>query len=274
MSMQFRLPLFTFLLLSILLSCAGTGKSDDEPARGESAPCEGCAKGGDPKLAVVDSLVWFESAEGFSLHGLSRPLGVLPFLERKAEVKGKCKFCHSYSEDALEFDFGNKQDSMLLAFDSTLEILILHPGAQVPEKDSTVFAAEVKALLGLPFLDGQGIGSLKPWEERGTQNESMNRPVPRATRTALSTLAARYGVKSLVIPVTICVSIDPDLGSEGGYAYQVLWMVFDASKGQMVLAYHGKFQVETRGDVPPDRNWSEIAIRSLGLRLGSLPRHP
>jgi hypothetical protein len=256
-----------FLTLMLFAGCSKHPEPGVEPSRGEAAPCDGCAQGGDPKLTVVDSSIWMETVPGFSLGQISRPLGVLPFIQVEAISPPKCKFCQAFSGEGVEFDFGSAQDSLLSAVDSTLQPSLLMPGLQVPERDSVLFPLLLDSIAALPFVEGKALSDFGPWEERGNQTTEMLRNIPPSLRTKLSQLATRYGVNSLVMPVRCRVEMDPGAGEEGGYTFQILWMLFDAKKSQFSMIVHAKLTIETQGDAPPDRGWSHPFMVWLGKNL-------
>ena len=248
-----------FAVASLLVACAEhpapETAAEDAPGR-EAPPCDGCARQGDMKLKMVDSVAWIESAPGYSWNTLPAPIGVLPFLSIHTEAPKSCKICHSFSDDAAEFDFGSRQDSVLSSLDSNHRWTLLVPGLQVPEADSTLLDKWMDSLAHLNFVDQKPLGSWQPWLERGNGGEVMERAVSRELHSLLGRMAARWGVSSLVIPVRLSVQIDPDAGSEGGFRSQVLWTIWDAKIGRLLFLAATNFAYETKGDVPPDRDWS------------------
>ena len=100
----------SFLFLAAwLVSCAGL--RDD--ARGGSAggdsgmrdaPCEECGARGEIELKISDEKSYREwNRVAYSRLDSSAVEGVLPTLRVKALQPEKCRMCHSFSADALDF---------------------------------------------------------------------------------------------------------------------------------------------------------------------------
>lgn len=257
------------LLLTLILSCNRHPEPDSAAAgdggfSGEAPPCSECAKEGDMKLTIVDSSMWVETVPAFQFSHLVAPVGVLPFLKVEALTKSKCKFCHAYSEDGLEFDFGSAHDSLWNAMDSAPELVVLMPGLQFPERDSTLMMQWLDSLRQQSLVDGKGILDFAPWQERGHSRTELRRKVSPAMRSLVSRIGARWSVRSIIIPIRLRVEIDPDAGDEGGYRWQVLWSLWDAQTGTMQALVYANMGIETRGDLPPDRHWSRPFIQWFG----------
>lgn len=234
---------------------------------GEAPPCSDCAKEGDMKLTVVDSIQWFETVPGIRFAQLPGPVGVLPFLQVEALTKSRCKFCHAYSEDALEFDFGSAHDSLWKAGEASPDLVVMMPGIQVPERDSTFLQQLLDSVKAQKFVDGKGILEFSPWQERGSQRTEISRKVPLPLRGLISRMGARWSIRTLILPIRLRVEVDPDAGEEGGYRWEILWSVWDAQNGGLLALTYANLGIETRGDLPPDRHWSRPFLQGLGQSI-------
>jgi len=234
---------------------------------GESAPCADCARQGEMKLVMVDSSTLLEIAPGFSLHALTDTVGVAGFLKVEANPGKSCKFCHAFSEDVVEFDYGSAQDSMLTAIAPNLRLAVLVSGLQVPERDSLSLDSITQILSQTTWINGALMSDFSPWaSKRGLVRESV-REAPTAAREALARLALRWHTRFVVLPLHINVDIDSKAGSEGGYQLQVLWTLWDAKQGTLLVLAYAHMALETHGDVPPDRLWTRPFIEWLGKKL-------
>jgi hypothetical protein len=219
------------------------------------------------KLTVEDSTIWVETTPGLILSKIASPVGVLPFLKVEALTKSKCKYCHSYSEDGLEFDFGSAHDSLWKSFDSLPELVVLMPGLQFPERDSLRFSLWLDTLRLQTFVDGKNILDFSPWQERGSQRSEVVRNISPKFRDLIARIGARWSVRALIIPVHLKVEMDPDAGEEGGYRWQSLWTLWDTQTGALLALHYANLGVVTKGDLPPDRHWSKPYIESFGRSI-------
>ena len=202
---------------------------------------------------------------------MPRLLGVLPTLQIEARTTQNCKFCQAFSADGLDFDFGSRQDSLLRTLDSNIHPLLMVPGLQVPEADSTQWNIYMDSLAAQTFLDGKTIMDFQPWIDRGNQRIVQERRLSPGLRTWLSRIAARWSVNGLVVPAHLRVELNPSAGSKGGYRWQIIWLIFDAHAGRLLVGLYADLRVETHGDAPPDRWWSQPFIDCLGKMLLSHP---
>ena len=264
-----------FIIVFLLLGCAATtpsqssqGSSDEAPSA-EAPPCGDCAKQGDAKLTIVDSLFYIEFAPQASSKKWASPVGVLPLLKIEAIAPEKCKFCHAFSSDALDFEFGSTQDSLIQALDTNRTLEILMPGLGAPESDSIAFEPILDSLRNQPFADGKDLIEWEPWLVSQSKQSIQEREVPQGLTSWIRRLGARWKVATLVLPVRLRVEMDPKAGEEGGYRWQLLWTVWDTRTALPLTVLYADFRIETRGDVPPDRDWSKPFIAWLGRRLTS-----
>ncbi|HSQ42304.1 MAG TPA: hypothetical protein VLM37_08510, partial [Fibrobacteraceae bacterium] len=202
------LALVLFSLLFLFIGCTrhpGASNDGNQEFSGEAVPCQECASGGDMKIRVEDSTIWLETVPGFRRNNMPRLLGVLPTLQIEARTTQNCKFCQAFSADGLDFDFGSRQDSLLRTLDSNIHPLLMVPGLQVPEADSTQWNIYMDSLAAQTFLDGKTIMDFQPWIDRGNQRIVQERRLSPGLRTWLSRIAARWSVNGLVVPAHLRV---------------------------------------------------------------------
>lgn len=251
-----RIPLLLLILIVFLSSCTPKSTQSAPPALGEGKPCENCVRSEAPRLEVQDHFFRLEGVETFRWESIPKPLGIIPLEKAQAVVQGKCSFCHAFSEDAVAFDFQSNLESWISEKVSRDSVYLLIAGLGIPEKDSLVWEKWLDTLRTLPYMDQQPLTSMLPWLERPAGAYFEPRKTPASIRTYISRLAARSGVRSLLIPLYLKVEILPKEGEEGAYILDVLWSLWDAEGERLwMLASHAKYL--TLNDVPPDRNWSE-----------------
>jgi len=259
----------------LLVSCAataarsGSAPADEDMSSPEAPPCGDCARQGDAKLTIVDSLYYLESTILPSRQKWAFPVGVLPLLKAEAVAPTNCKFCHAFSSDALDFEFGSSVDSLIQALDTSHSIEVLMPGLGAPESDSVAFDRILDSLQNQPFADGKDLISWEPWLISKSEQRTQTREIPQGLSTWIRHLGARWNVATLILPVRLRVEIDPKAGDEGGYRWQLLWTVWDTRTALPLTILYADFRIETKGDVPPDRDWSKPFIAWLGRKLTS-----
>lgn len=265
---------WVFLQLLLLNACASSmPDSGGNPAggRGESAPCADCRSDEPLALKYTDSHAYREWGIPQLRMDSGTALGILPVLRLRASGPEECSICHSFSADAVEFDFSSAQDSLLRAVFANQQLEWLFPGMQVPERDSLLWRAWCDSLAQTPFADGKALADLSPWQER--QGEAVyTRPVPAPLRTLLGRLGARYAVRYLVVPLVLNAELQPGSGKRGGYRWQSLWALWDARDGNLLLLDYRSFVAATSGTAPPDRHWSAPWASDLGKALQQGPR--
>jgi hypothetical protein len=254
----------------LLLSCARTTRATED-VRGESAPCADCRSDEAVALKFLESHAYREWGVDILHMDSGAVVGVLPVLRLSASGPEDCKICHSFSVDAVDFDFSATQDSLLRAAFPHQNWELLYPGLQVPERDTIFFAHWLDSLAQSTFAHNQPLQATAFWRER-TGEQRYTRPVPPALRGLLGRLGGRYAVRYLVIPVVLHVELQPDSGKRGGYQWESLWTLWDARQGTLLVLDYQAFTAATTGTAPPDRLWSAAWAQNLGAALQRGPR--
>lgn len=275
--------LFCLLAVAMLVGCAGGRDGDDlGEAAGDSgmkdAPCEVCGKRGDIELKISGEKSYREwNKKAFARLDSSAVMGVFPALSVKAERPAKCKFCHSYSADALDFDLARVEDSLMVKAFPKMRRELMLPGMRLPDADSSFVDSLSKMLLESVFADGKKLADFTPWLERDGVEQDISRELPASFKNLLNALASRYELRYLSIPVALQVRMDPDLGKSGGFTWKILWTLWDARYGELVFLVYSEFTAETTSRVAPEKEWAEpFAARlwkMLSTDLSKLENH-
>ena len=242
------------------------------------APCEVCGKRGDIELKISDEKVYREwNKKAFGRMDSTAVWGVFPALSVKADRPEKCKFCHSFSADALDFDLARIEDSLMVRAFPRMRRELMLPGMRLPDADSSFVDSLSKTLLSSVFADGKELSDMSPWIERDGVEQDISRDLPASFKNLLNALASRYELRYLSIPVVLNVRMDPDLGKSGGFTWQILWTLWDARYGELVFLVYSEFSAETTSRVAPEKEWAEpFAARlwkMLSVDLGKLENH-
>lgn len=275
------LPLALCLsLLAGLSACAGS--RDTENASGDSgmmdAPCEECGKRGDIELKITDEKFYREwNKKAYSRLDSGAVMGVFPALAVKADRPEKCKFCHGYSADALDFDLARVEDSLMVRAFPKMQRELMLPGMRLPDADSSFVDSLSELLLNSEFADGKKLGDFSPWVEREGIEQDISRELPPKFKNLLNALASRYELRYLSIPVSLQVRMDTDLGRSGGYTWKILWTLWDARYGELVFLVYSEFTAETTSRVAPEKEWAEPfggrLWKMLSVDLSKLENH-
>ena len=132
--------IFALVGLLSLAGCAGSqGGSDD--VSGDSsmkdAPCTECGARGDIELKITNEKFYREwNKKAYSRMDSTAVWGVFPALSIKADRPEKCKFCHSFSADALDFDLARVEDSLMVKAFPKMRRELMLPGMRLPDADS------------------------------------------------------------------------------------------------------------------------------------------
>jgi len=268
--MKFFSVLLTFCVF-FLVSCAGL--RDDAPGEGggsagdssmKDAPCEECGKRGDIELKIVEEKSYREwNVEAYARMDSNAVVGVFPALKVTAGRPEKCKICHSYSPDALDFDLARVEDSLFVKAFPKMQRELMLPGMRLPDADSSYLDTLSVMLLKSSFADGKPLGDFSPWQERDGIEQPITRFVPKELKDLLNNTASRYGLRYVSIPVNLHVVMDPDLGKSGGFTWQILWTLWDARYGELVFLTYNEYTAETTSRVAPEKEWAE----PFGARL-------
>lgn len=243
-----------------LCSCAGA--RDDAPGgSGENdmadTGCDECGKQGDIELEITDEKFYREwNQVAYSHIDSSAVVGVFPSLKVVAKRPEKCKMCHSFSADALDFDLAHVEDSLFVKAFPKMQRELMLPGMRLPDADSLYLDTLAVMLLKSEFADGMRLDNMKPWLERDGIEQTINRTPPAKFRNLLNDIASRYGLRYLSIPVYLEVEMIPDLGRSGGYKWKILWSLWDARYGDLVFLTYSEFTAVTTSRVAPEKDWS------------------
>lgn len=242
------------LFAACLFGCAGS--NSDVP--GGDAPCEDCGERGEIELEIKDEVFYREwNASAYARLDSTAAVGVFPALKLEAIAPEKCKFCHGFSEDALDFDLSRVEDSLWASAFPKMRRELMFPGMQVPEADSAFLDSIQHAMLATEFADSKPLGSLAPWTERAGTEQVLARAVPFPLKASLEVLASRYRVRYVSLPIYLKVEMLPKAGKKGGYTWESLWALFDARYGELVFLNYTSFRAETKTRIAPERLWAE-----------------
>ena len=208
--------------------CAGSQGGDDASgdASMKDAPCQECGTRGDIELKISNEKTYREwNKKAYSRMDSSAVWGVFPALSVKADRPEKCKFCHSYSADALDFDLARVEDSLMVKAFPKMRRELMLPGMRLPDADSAYVDSLSKLLLNSVFADGKKLSDMSPWLERDGVEQDISRELSKDFKNLLNALASRYELRYLSIPVVLNVRMDTDLGKSGGYTWQTLWIL-------------------------------------------------
>lgn len=237
-----------FLGLSVLTSiifwsCASTQDSARAYSQ-ESAPCANCASGQPIELQVTPRHVelWLDSAWFQTQRGELKALISSPALQVQVLNDVKCKFCHSLSADGVDFDFGNRLDSLLhhsLGFE---QLGVLWPGAHIPAADSAdwvVFMQQLQLHAGDSAIYESAVGQL------------------------LAQYAARWDLTYVSLPQNLIITVQAEAGKSGGYTWNSQWALWHAPVGKIVAQARIVLDCSTLSSTPPDKDWSVPALNIL-----------
>jgi len=258
------------LFTALLVSCAGmrdmkeVAASDAGDSGMMDAPCDECGKRGDIELKITDEKFYREwNVAAYTRLDSNAVVGVFPSLRVNAKRPETCRFCHSYSADALDFDLARVEDSIFVKSFPKMQRELMLPGMRLPDADSSYLDTLSAAFLSFKFADGKPLGDFTPWQEREGIEQPFTRQVPTPLRNLLNNTASRYGLRYISIPVRLDVTMDTDLGKSGGFTWKILWTLWDARYGELVFLTYSEFTAATTSRVAPEKEWAE----PFGFRL-------
>ena len=252
--------------------CAGSQGGDDASgdASMKDAPCQECGTRGDIELKITNEKFYREwNKKAYSRMDSTAVWGVFPSLSIKADRPEKCKFCHSYSADALDFDLARVEDSLMVKAFPKMRRELMLPGMRLPDADSAYVDSLSKLLLNSVFADGKKLSDMSPWLERDGVEQDISRELSKDFKNLLNALASRYELRYLSIPVVLNVRMDPDLGKNGGFTWQTLWTLWDARYGELVFLVYSEFTAATTSRVAPEKEWAEPFASRLWKMLST-----
>ena len=156
---------------------------------------------------------------------------------------------------------------MLIAVEPNLHLADLIPGLQVPEQDSSALDSISQALLHKAWMEDASFADFTPWQNRSGLVRDSIQNVPVALRELVQGIALRWHTRFVVLPIHLMVKINSTAGSHGGYQMQVLWSLWDAQRGSILVLAYVRMTLETRGNIPPDRFWTRPFLAWLGKSL-------
>ena len=261
-------------MLGLLAFSGCAGSQGGEDASGDAsmkdAPCQECGTRGDIELKISNEKTYREwNKKAYSRMDSSAVWGVFPALSVKADRPEKCKFCHSYSADALDFDLARVEDSLMVKAFPKMRRELMLPGMRLPDADSVYVDSLSKLLLNSVFADGKKLSDMSPWLDRDGVEQDISRELSKDFKNLLNALASRYELRYLSIPVVLNVRMDTDLGKSGGYTWQTLWTLWDARYGELVFLVYSEFTAATTSRVAPEKEWAEPFASRLWKMLST-----
>jgi len=210
------------LISLILVSC-----SPSQHAGREAPPCDDCRSGQSPDFEIKINRVYTETKENLALDS-GFLIGILPALNVVAKSPEKCSYCHSFSEDAIEFDFAAKEDSILAARFPNNGRVLLFPGSRIPEKDSAEFWGAFANLREIPL----------------TENKEL--------KEFFKKLSLRYKTRYLAFASYIDVTIK----DKKTFDWESEWSLWDAHKGELLIWDYRNVTAKSKNSAPVDRGWA------------------
>ena len=247
------------LLSASMLFVACAGSRDSAPESGDMAdtPCTECGTQGEIELKIMDEKFYREwNSVAFSRIDSNAVVGVFPSLKVTATRPEDCKMCHSFSADALDFDLARVEDSLFAKAFPKMQRDLMIVGMRVPDADSMYVDSLSAKLLAEKFVEGKRLDDVSPWVNRDGVEQTLSRQLPFKLKDLLSSIASRYELRYLTIPLVLDVSMDPDLGKKGGFTWQIVWSMWDARYGELVCLTYSKFTAATMSRVAPEKEWA------------------
>jgi len=208
----------------LLFSCA----VQNSPAGKEAPPCDNCRSGEAPNFEVKINKSYREKKYEILVLDSGELIGVLPALNVIARSPEKCDYCHSFSENAVEFDFAAKEDSILRTWFPNNERVLLFPSSRVPEKDSTEFWNAFANLKEIPL----------------SENKEL--------KAFLKKLSSRYRVRYLAFASYIEVNIK----DRKTFEWESEWSIWDGKKGELLFWDYQNLTAKSKNSAPVDRGWA------------------
>ncbi len=265
--------IFLAFFLFAVLGCAGN-RAESSPS-GDSG-CDDCGEQGELELEIHDEKGYVEiNPDAMKMWNASAVLGSFPSQKIVAECPEENKICHSFSEDAVDFDLAHFEDSLIETRFSKMQHEEMLEGLRIPDADSLEMRKRMAAILDAHFADGKSLKDLSPWEERADfpiVYSAFNREVSPQLKKKLQEIFKKYRVRYVSIPVYVQVSIRPKLGKKGGFVWKSLWTLWDVRLGELVFLNYQEFIAETTSRIPPERGWAKPFAERLGKALSRDPK--
>lgn len=259
---RFNLMFFASVFFCMLMnvSCAGTqdfSESENDSTGMSDAPCKECGTQGEIELEISGEKFYREwNPKAYKRLDSNAVVGVFPTLKVNAIRPEKCKFCHSFSEDAIDFDLARVEDSLFTkAFPKMTRELML-PGMRLIESDSAYIDSLTNVFTQTVFADRKILEDVTPWLERENVEQVFFRETPLQIKNVLENISSRYSLRYVSIPIIVEVYMNPDLGKSGGYTWKSLWTFWDARYGELVFLNYSEFTASTKSRIAPEKEWS------------------
>lgn len=253
-----------------LAACAG-----NRNAVSTDSECADCGNRGNVELEIFDEKGFVEIRPDFwNTLDSGAVLGSFPAQEIVAKCPEGTKICHSFSEDALDFDLAGFEDSLLKIHFPNMQHAQMLEGLWIPDEDSLWLAETLQKLLRQNFADAKSLNDFSPWEERAcfpVGYSAFDRPVPESFAETLRQLNKKFNVRYISIPVRLQVEMLPKLGRSGGFYWKSLWTLWDARRGSLAILVYSEFKAKTTGSVPPERFWAKPFAERLEKALSKNP---
>lgn len=219
-------------------------------------------------MQITDEIFYREwNKKAFSRLDSSAVMGVFPALKILAKRPEVCKFCHSFSEDALDFNLSQIEDSLMVQAFPKMKRELMFPGMRLPEKDSSYLDSVSKRILNFTFADNKKLSDTSPWQDRSGIEQDISRNLPKDFKNLLNNLASRYGLRYLSIPILFNVTIDTELGKSGGFYFEALWTLWDARYGELLFLVYSKYTAKTTSSIAPEKEWARPFAYRLNIML-------
>ncbi len=238
-----------------LASCAAAPQGQGNAGMPET-PCEDCGERGEMELEISNEKFYREwNPAAYARWDSSALLGVFPAITVTAEAPENCRFCHSFSAEALDFELAQTEEDLFTSYFPKMRRELVIPGAFVAEEDSLWLQDWTRAFEKAAFADSLPLSDLSPWLSRTGTEQLYPRPLSHELNNLFKQFRERYPVRYLSVPLYLKVRINPKLGKSGGYEWAVLWTLWDVRYQELVFLIYSEFTAATKTRVPPERLW-------------------
>ena len=252
----------------VLGACAGNGQSSGAKDSPGDFGCEDCGEQGEMELEIFDERKFVEMHPKITeTFRTVATVGSFPTQKVFAMCPEGSKICHSFSDDAVDFDLAHFEDSLLAGRFPEAKREQMLEGLRIPEGDSLWIREALQKILSTALVDGKSLLDTAFWKSRTDDSEiysRFEREIPREIRQELAAVSKRYNVRYLTIPVFVRVEILPKLGKSGGFRWMSLWTLWDARLGNLLFLSFEEFGAKTKSRIAPERHWAKPFAERLG----------